>query len=279
MATEAQIAANRLNAQKSTGPRTAEGKAVVAQNAVKHGLCARQAVIVGEDPGEFEFHRDQMLEELAPVGATESMLAERAVRLAWRLQRAERIQDEAFGALHAKQVANPLAKLTRSLRPQSAADDDEDLLLGRMIVADFANTRVLDRLLMYERRIENSLYKTMTELQKLRLLREMDDSSRQTNPIEANGSVRRELTRADEDRTPHGVTTNSETKPIEAGDARNEPISAEEAKRRAAAEEKRAWEQGVWNRTCALHPRPLVLERQPPRPAKRSKTAVRIRRT
>ena len=61
MASDAQIVANRLNAQKSTGPRTAEGKAVVSQNAVKHGLLARQAVIVGEDPGEFEFYREQML--------------------------------------------------------------------------------------------------------------------------------------------------------------------------------------------------------------------------
>jgi hypothetical protein len=41
MATDAQVAANRLNAQESTGPRTTEGKAVVAQNAVKHGLLAR----------------------------------------------------------------------------------------------------------------------------------------------------------------------------------------------------------------------------------------------
>ena len=49
MATEAQVAANRLNAQKSSGPRTAEGKAVVAQNAVKHGLLAREGVLRGKD--------------------------------------------------------------------------------------------------------------------------------------------------------------------------------------------------------------------------------------
>ena len=67
--------ANRSNAQKSTGPRTVEGKAVVAQNAVKHGLLAQEVVIKGEDPGEFELYRDQMLGELAPVGQVESMLA------------------------------------------------------------------------------------------------------------------------------------------------------------------------------------------------------------
>ena len=75
MATEAQVVANRLNAQKSTGPRTGVGKAKASQNAVRHGLLAQQAVIRGEDPGEFEFYRDQMLGELAPAGAMESMLA------------------------------------------------------------------------------------------------------------------------------------------------------------------------------------------------------------
>lgn len=84
MATEAQIQANRLNAQKSTGPRTAEGKAVVAQNAIRHGLWARQAVVMGE----FESCRDEMLAELAPEGPMESALAQRAVGLAWRLRRA-----------------------------------------------------------------------------------------------------------------------------------------------------------------------------------------------
>jgi hypothetical protein len=180
MATDVQIAANRINAQKSTGPRTAEGKAVVAQNAVTHGLLARDAVIRGEDPGEFEFYRDRMLGELGPVGVVESGLAERAVGLSWRLRRAERVQNEVFDTLYSGQADSPLAKLTQSMMPKHLArpqvsEDGRDLTLGRVVVKDFANSRVLDRLLMYERRIEHSLFRTMRELQQLRLLRELDE--------------------------------------------------------------------------------------------------------
>ena len=179
MASEAQILANRRNAEKSTGPCSAEGKAIVSQNAVKHGLLAREAVIKGEDPGEFEFYRDQMLGELAPAGSVESMLAERVVSLSWRLQRAERLQGAAFDSLYEKETAEPLVKLPASLRPKGAGrtqgdPGDGNLALGQVVVADFSHARVLDRLLMYERRIEHSLYRTMGELQKQRLLRELN---------------------------------------------------------------------------------------------------------
>ncbi len=101
MASVAQVRANRLNAQKSTGPRTPEGKAVVAQNAVKHGLLAQQVVIRGEDPGEFELFRDRMVQDLDPVGSLESLLAERVAHLGWRLRRAERIENAAWATLEA----------------------------------------------------------------------------------------------------------------------------------------------------------------------------------
>ncbi len=110
MASVAQVRANRLNAQKSTGPRTPEGKAVVAQNAVKHGLLAQQVVISGEDPGEFELFRDRMVQDLDPVGSLESLLAERVAHLGWRLRRAERLDRAAYATLEADYAAREASR-------------------------------------------------------------------------------------------------------------------------------------------------------------------------
>jgi hypothetical protein len=247
MASAAQVLANRLNAQKSTGPRTPEGKVVVSQNAVRHGLLAREAVIKGEDPGQFESYRDQMLGELAPAGQMESMLAERVVSLSWRLQRAERLQNQAFDALNEKDAPGPLARLAQSLRPKGAGQPqgdsgtaDGDSAFGRVIVRDFSHDRVLDRLLMYERRIEHSLYRTMSELQRHRLMRELDPPTAEPT-AEAGSVIGKERGRASEacvegvppsnrgqdarDTTPDGATTNvptaeepsCETNPIPVG--------------------------------------------------------------
>ncbi len=167
MASEAQILANRLNAPKSTGPRSAEGKAAVSRNAVKHGLTARSVVVSGEDPGQFEFHRERMLDELEPVGEVEFSLAERIVGLSWRLKRAEKLQAAAFDSLYAQQ------EHSRSETLEESQDADGDSPLGRALVRDFADGRVLERMMMYERRIEQSLYRTMAELKRHRILAEI----------------------------------------------------------------------------------------------------------
>ena len=181
MSTEAQILANRHNAQKSTGPRTPQGRAAVSQNAVKQGLLARHDVISSESQVVFDLYRERLLAELAPASPMESMLAERIVTLSWRLKRTGRIQNQTIDALNAHNTTSPLAKLTQSLfskapgRPQDAPSDcDPDLALGRLAIKDFSNTRVLERLLMYERRIEHSLYKTLLELQRLNLVKKLN---------------------------------------------------------------------------------------------------------
>jgi len=181
MTTEARILANRLNAQKSTGPQTPQGKAVVSQNALKHGLSARHDVITTESQADFDLHRDALLAELDPLSPMESILADRIVSLSWRLKRADLIQNQTIDAMNEKNTTNPLANLAKSFGlkglgfPQSETSDSRpDLTLGRIALKDFSNARVLDRLLMYERRIEHSLYKTTLELQRLRLLRDLE---------------------------------------------------------------------------------------------------------
>ena len=182
MATELQILANRRNAQKSTGPRTSEGKTAISQNAVKHGLLARNNVIDSESQADFDLYRNQILAELDPVSPMESMLAERVVALSWRLKRICRIQNQAIDTLNEDNTSSPLAKLTQSLLLQNqsqpaTSNSARHLTLGRLAVKDFANARVLDRLLMYERRIENSLYKTILEIQRLNLVRKLNTGS------------------------------------------------------------------------------------------------------
>ena len=184
MPSNARILANRRNARKSTGPRTPEGKAIVAQNPVKHGLHARQALINSDDQAEFDLYRIHLLADLAPATPMESILAERIIALSWRLRRTARIQNETIDALIADNAASPLAKLTQSLLPKihhqsqpAETAQSADLPLGRMAAKDFAHARVLDRLLMYERRMEHSLHKTIFEFERLRLIRQFNPPS------------------------------------------------------------------------------------------------------
>jgi hypothetical protein len=92
MATTEQIEANRQNAKKSTGPKTAAGKAKVSSNAVKHGLLTEAALLPEEDEAAFQIFADDLLADLKPEGAVERLLAEQIVDLGWRLRRVRRIE-------------------------------------------------------------------------------------------------------------------------------------------------------------------------------------------
>jgi hypothetical protein len=74
-----QLQANRKNAAKSTGPRTAEGKAIVARNAMTHGLRAEHVLIEGESEEEFEQFREAMVACYKPVGVLEESLVGKIV--------------------------------------------------------------------------------------------------------------------------------------------------------------------------------------------------------
>src|SRR5438105_10743304 len=82
-----QIEANRLNAKKSTGPRTTEGKSATRLNALKHSLFATDPIIPGEDPAHFEALRTSYYDRFQPATPEELVLVATMVRDAWGLER------------------------------------------------------------------------------------------------------------------------------------------------------------------------------------------------
>jgi hypothetical protein len=82
--------ANRRNAHKSTGPRTAEGKARSRFNALKHGMTAESALLPGEDGEEFLDRQKELLDDLQPRNRLEEIMIERIARDDWMSIRAER---------------------------------------------------------------------------------------------------------------------------------------------------------------------------------------------
>lgn len=87
MATEKQIEANRLNAQKSTWPRTPQGKVHVSMNSLRHGMRARAVVLPKENEGRFHQLCDELEAEWQPQSTTESALLEKMAAAQWKLQK------------------------------------------------------------------------------------------------------------------------------------------------------------------------------------------------
>jgi hypothetical protein len=96
--TPAQIAANQRNAQLSTGPRTAAGKAASSRNASFHGLRAAnpttlaEVVLAHEDSAEFEHRLSFYKERFSTTDPDRVFLVEQLVAAQWRLARVQRLQ-------------------------------------------------------------------------------------------------------------------------------------------------------------------------------------------
>jgi hypothetical protein len=110
----ARVEASRKNGARSRGPKSPEGKARSARNALKHGLrAAKYVVLPEEDAAEFAGLEAAMIEELAPIGALQTVLARRVAVAAWRLARADRIEVELFARRSWGADANPGIALIR----------------------------------------------------------------------------------------------------------------------------------------------------------------------
>src|ERR1700678_4272033 len=94
MSTRRQRAASRANAQKSTGPRTPEGKAASRFNALKHGIDAQQQTMFGESADDLAALAAEYHELHAPADADERFLVDSMVNYEWRLRRLRGVEAD-----------------------------------------------------------------------------------------------------------------------------------------------------------------------------------------
>jgi hypothetical protein len=134
MSTLAQVAANQVNSQLSTGPKSPEGKAVSSKNGFSHGLTARFVVQDWEDMDKFRELRDRLWAELRPETTVEQELVHAMIEHRWLVMRAVNLQDYCFN------MKTPLC----------------------------TEEKLLALYLRYQTTPERAFYKAMHELQKLR---------------------------------------------------------------------------------------------------------------
>ena len=115
--TDKRRAANRRNAQKSTGPRTPAGIARSSLNARRHGILSREVLLPNEDPRALDAQRKRMWEDWQPVGATEESLVDAIVAHLWRLARFHRVETGIFAYRYAVLLAERVRKSAENFTP------------------------------------------------------------------------------------------------------------------------------------------------------------------
>ena len=95
----AQIEASRRNGARSKGPVTEEGKAKASRNALKHGLCAMEHLVLEDEvPDDLEELIAHFTDEVSAATEIEARLARRLAIAFWKGERAERIEVALFDA-------------------------------------------------------------------------------------------------------------------------------------------------------------------------------------
>jgi hypothetical protein len=95
MSTPIQCAANRINSLKSTGPKSAEGKAASSQNNLRHGFRGKFQLFASEDRAEYDELLESLRQEHQPSGVTEDLIVQRMSEHFWLARRAQAFQYNA----------------------------------------------------------------------------------------------------------------------------------------------------------------------------------------
>jgi hypothetical protein len=148
MVSEKQLEANRRNAQKSTGPKTAEGKSNSSRNNLRHGLTGHISLLPTEDREAHDAFCHELIDGFTPETPMERQLAQSIAEDSWRLNRACAIENNMFALGHQQERREVQIALAdaRTFQTQAAS---------------------FNLLSLYEQRINRNLQRNMKLLQEL----------------------------------------------------------------------------------------------------------------
>jgi hypothetical protein len=172
MLSEKQLAANRANAQRSTGPQSVEGKNRSKLNATRHNLTGQVAALTEPDRVAFNAFSQDLLCDLEPRGAMELQLAQRIVSDSWRLNRASAIEDNLYALGHYE---------GESADPNNHAQIEDAFNAAETFARQAKNLQLLS---LYEQRLNRTVQKNIALLKSLQAERkarrsaEMEEAKR-----------------------------------------------------------------------------------------------------
>jgi hypothetical protein len=159
---ERRLAANRANAQRSTGPRTREGRAKSSLNAVKTGLTGRTVLLPSDDVAAYQAHIKRCVKAFAPVGMLEEQVVQTLADLQWRLNRIPSLET------------GLLALARRRCAPDLFQDEPNPQMRAVLLEAHLYETaaKSLDHLQRQENRLRRQYAQEIKELERLRAERQ-----------------------------------------------------------------------------------------------------------
>jgi hypothetical protein len=161
----ARLAANRENSLKSTGPRSPEGKAAVALNAIKTGLTGRTVLLPTDDAAQYQALLLAYQNEFQPVGPEETAFVQSIVDIRWRLDRIPGLEMALFtkGRLEFADLFQDQANVDRSVM----------LEMHTMLTYE----KQFKNLQLQESRLARRREKEMAELRSLQQARKMKEAA------------------------------------------------------------------------------------------------------
>ena len=163
-AESARTAANRRNAEKTTGQKTEAGKAATSQNRLAHGLCSEELLIGGETSADFEALLGSVRRAYNPLNDEEAMLTDHLVQALWRFNRAQRVETT---MLQSTQMLRLVASNAHGNTDVEFADMDPidgDSMLTVAFTTDL-DYKHIERITRYMTTMERSYQRTLKVLQ------------------------------------------------------------------------------------------------------------------